>query len=112
VRAFLAQPVTVNPQQTSATITRDGAVVATLTANAYRASTDVVDFLCSTRAACGNWAPGSYLFDVTVNGQRRSTAGTTYRFVKSRQVRVLAVPVKANFSGATVSLPDDGWKSL
>lgn len=44
VRAFMTSPVAVDAAQTSATITRDGTVVATLTPNSYGGATSVVDF--------------------------------------------------------------------
>src|SRR5712692_5964969 len=67
IRAFLAAPVEIDKAQTSAKITRDGQAVATLSPNTYEGPTAVVDFLCPSRDACGNWAAGKYIFDVTVN---------------------------------------------
>src|SRR6266511_1726103 len=81
VRAFLAAPVEVDKDKTSATIVRDGQTVATLAPNSYDGPTAIVDFLCPSRGACGNWAAGKYTFDVSVNGVTKSTAGTTYEFV-------------------------------
>lgn len=112
VRALMTSQVTVDPAQTGATITRDGAVVATLTPNAYGGATGIVDFQCPNRAACGNWSAGSYVFDVRVNGQTRSTTGTTYRFLDRAKLRVLALPVKANYNGTVLSVANDSWKSL
>ena len=112
VRAFMSAPVTVDPAQTSATITREGGVVATLTPNTYGGATSVVDFQCPNRAACGNWAAGSYVFDVKVNGQSRSTSGTTYRFIERAKLRVLALPVKTNYNGTILSVSGDAWKSM
>lgn len=112
VRAFMAEPVTVDREGTSAAVSRDGALVVTLTPNNYNSATGVVDFQCPTREACGGWAPGSYQFDVTVNGASASTAGTTYQFVERGKLRVLAVPVKTNFNGTILSVEGDAWKSL
>ncbi len=111
VRAILAAPVTVNSEQTSATITRDGEVVTTLTPNSYDSPTNIVDFACSSRSACGNWAAGSYTFEVKVNGETKSTAGTSYTFVERGTIRILAVPVTANFGGTIVPVTDSRWKS-
>lgn len=112
ITAFMASPITVDRAQTSATITRDGAVVATLTPNFYGGPTNYVDFLCVSRAACGNWAAGNYVFDFRVNGQTRSSAATTYRFVDRAKLRVLALPVKTNYNGTVLSVTGDNWKSL
>lgn len=110
VRAFLAAPVTIDPNNTSATMTRDGAMVVRLAPNTYTAPTGVVDFLCPSREACGKWAPGSYVFNVTVNGAAKTTAGTTYAFVERRPLRVLALPVKANYKGTITQVRGDSWK--
>lgn len=112
VRALMAASVTVDPSQTSATVTRNGAVVATLTPNTYGGATNTVDFLCPNRATCGNWAAGSYVFDVRVNGQTRSTSGTTYQFVERAKLRVLAMAVRTNYNGTILSVPNDSWKSM
>jgi hypothetical protein len=109
VRAFMSAPVTVNPSQTTATVTRDGSLIATLTPRTYSQSTAVVDFLCSNRAACGNWSAGSYAFSVTVNGASRTTEGT-YAFVNRAKLRVRAVPVRTNYNGVIVSVSGDAWK--
>ena len=112
VRAFMTEAVTVDPNTTSATITRDGQNVTTLQPKAYSIPTRVVDFLCPSMAACGGWAAGSYEFKVTVNGgTAKSTAGTTYNFQVRQRLKILARPVKANFGGTVVSVPNDGWKS-
>src|SRR5438477_2655336 len=112
IRAFLSAPATIVPQQTSATITRDGQTIATVAPNTYDAPTKVVDFLCPSRDTCGNWAAGSYVFDVMVNGITKSTAGTTYDFVERAPIRILALPVKANYAGTIVSVKDDKWKTF
>jgi hypothetical protein len=112
VRAFLSAPVEIDKAQTSAAITRDGQAVATLAPNSYDAPTAIVDFLCSSRDACGNWAAGKYTFDVRVNGVTKSTAGTTYEFVPRSVIRILALPVKANFGGNIVSVADSRWKTF
>jgi hypothetical protein len=44
VRAIMSAPVTVDPAATSATVTRDGAPVATLQPNTYNNATGFVDF--------------------------------------------------------------------
>lgn len=112
IRAFMAAPVAIDAAQTQATVVRNGTVVATLEPNATDGQTQVVDFLCPSRETCGYWAAGSYVFDVQVNGQTSSTAGTTYQFVERGKLRVLALPVKANYNGTVLSVADDSWKTL
>src|SRR5207237_7201225 len=62
--------------------------------------------------ACGNWGAGNYVFTVTVNGVVKDTTGTTYTFVERGSLRILAVPVKANYGGVIVPVTDDRWKRL
>src|SRR6185295_2974947 len=62
IRAFLSEAVTID-SKTSATIRRDGKVVATIGPITHDEAANVVDFLCPTRATCGSWAAGSYQFD-------------------------------------------------
>ncbi|HEV8433176.1 MAG TPA: hypothetical protein VGR95_07175, partial [Thermoanaerobaculia bacterium] len=112
VRAFLAAPATVDESKSRATIRRDGHLVATISPIATREPVSVVDFLCPSRAACGNWAAGSYEFDVNVNGATKSTRGTKYEFVERAVMRILAVPVTANFGGTVVPLTDTRWKTF
>jgi len=112
VRAFLDGEATVDAAQTEVIITRDGQAVITLTPNKYEAPTRVVDFQCTSRQDCGNWAAGSYTFVAKVNGQTKSTEGTTYLFQNRGSIRILAVPVKANYKGTIVSVTDDRWKTF
>ncbi|HEX3107693.1 MAG TPA: hypothetical protein VHU41_01280, partial [Thermoanaerobaculia bacterium] len=112
VRAFLAAPATIDESKSRATIRRDGHVVATISPIATREPVSVVDFLCPSRAECGNWAAGSYEFDVNVNGATKSTRGTKYDFVERAEMRILAVPVTANFGGTVVPLTDSRWKTF
>ncbi len=112
IRAFLSQEVTVNNETTSVAVTRDGTQVVSLAPRSYDTPVRVVDFLCPTLAACGNWAAGSYVFNVKVNGVEKSTDGTQYNFVERRSLRVLALPVKANYNGTITQVPNDKWKQM
>src|ERR1051326_2466799 len=112
IRAFLSEAVTIDEAKTNATITRDGKVVATIGPITHDEATNVVDFLCPTRATCGNWAAGSYQFDVKVNGAKKSTRGTKYKFVERDVMRILAVPVTANYGGTVVPVSDSRWKTF
>lgn len=112
IRAFLSEPVTIDEAKTSATIKRDGKVVATIGPIVTDEATNVVDFLCPTRATCGNWAAGNYQFDVKVNDAKKSTRGTKYKFVERDLMRILAVPVTANYGGTIVPVSDSRWKTF
>ncbi len=112
VRAFLTSPVTVEKEKTSASVTRDGQALVTIEPNTYDSPTDVVDFLCPSLEACGYWAAGSYTFDVKVNDARKSTAGTPYVFVERGTIRILAVPVTANYGGKIIPVTDSRWKTF
>lgn len=113
VRAFLTEPTAINHATTSARITRDGTTVTTLSpAGTDGASTQVVDFLCPSRTECGEWAAGAYTFDVRVNGEFQSTSGVDYHFLKRAPLRVLALPVLANYGGTIVPVTDERWKTF
>lgn len=112
VRAFLSESATVDETQTRAVIKKDGATVATLAPNSYTQPVSVVDFLCPSLSACGNWTAGSYSFEVTVNGKSKDTTGTAYQFQDRAEVSILAVPVKANYKGTVTQVPDNKWKTM
>ncbi|MEA2239870.1 MAG: hypothetical protein QOC81_4594 [Thermoanaerobaculia bacterium] len=112
VRAFLAEAVTIDESKTSATIRRDGHLVAIIPPITQQGPARIVDFLCPTRAACGNWAAGRYEFEVKINGATRTTRGTAYDFVERDVMRILAVPVTANYGGTIVPVSDDRWKNF
>lgn len=111
IRALVSQAITVEPGRTQAVIQRDGAVVATLAPRSYDSPTSVVEFLCPDRATCGDWAAGAYVFALRVNGLDKSTQGAQYQFLPRRSLRVLAVPVKANYGGTIKSVVGDAWKN-
>lgn len=112
VRALLNEGATVDAAQTNAVIKKDGATVATLAPNAYTQTTNIVDFLCPSLSACGNWAAGSYSFEVMVNGKTKDTTGSTYQFQDRAEVSILALPVKANYKGTVTQVSDNKWKTM
>jgi hypothetical protein len=59
IRAFLASEATVNPATTKLVVERAGTVVTELQAVTYTKPVSIVEFLCPTRAACGNWQAAS-----------------------------------------------------
>ncbi len=119
IRAVMSAPTLPDGgRKNAAVISRAGQVVATLSPKSYDKPTAIVDFLCPNLEACGNWAAGEYLFDVTVNDVNKTTAGTTYKFEERADVRILAIPVKGCYMGkgggapALESLPDEKWKKF
>ncbi|MBI5641740.1 MAG: hypothetical protein HZA17_15095, partial [Nitrospirae bacterium] len=112
VRAFLNESVTVNDTQTLAVIKRTNEQIAVLAPKAYDSPTAVVDFLCPSLSACGNWAAGNYWFEVSVNGLKSNTDGIQYAFQERSEVRVLAMPVKANYNGTVTQVSDNKWKTM
>lgn len=111
VRAFLPEETTIDATTTEAVVKRNGETVATLTPNQTSGAVRVVDFLCSSFEACGNWAAGSYSFTVKVNGTEAST-NDPYEFVQRSNMRILAVPVTANYGGTVVPVTDSRWKGF
>jgi hypothetical protein len=111
VRAILSQEVTIDPTRTSALVSRDGTDVALLEPAASTVPSRIIDFPCPSRAACGDWQAGSYVFKVLVNGVEKTTEGTDYTFVPRKGLRVLVVPVKANYNG-TITTPGERWKTM
>ncbi|HRW10803.1 MAG TPA: Ig-like domain-containing protein, partial [Caldilineaceae bacterium] len=111
IRAFMNAAVTVNAQQTNVKVIRDGQTVTTLQPKNTDRPESVVDFLCPNLEACGNWAAGKYVFEVTVNGDTRSTQGTIYEFKERQGMRILAVPVKAKYGSDVKGVEDNRWRT-
>ncbi|MBI1875532.1 MAG: VCBS repeat-containing protein [Acidobacteria bacterium] len=57
IRAYMSEEVTVDSDETSLVIVRDGTTVATLKPRSYQQPTRIISFLCPTRAACSTGAP-------------------------------------------------------
>ncbi|MBF0572797.1 MAG: hypothetical protein HQK69_03450, partial [Desulfamplus sp.] len=112
IRALLNEKITVNEPETRAIIKRNGQEIARLSPKSYSEPTDSVDFLCPSLDTCGNWAAGSYLFDVTVNNINKTTDGTNYEFKERKSVRVLAMAVKANYNGTITQVEGEKWKTM
>ncbi|OQX19972.1 MAG: hypothetical protein BWK80_36250 [Desulfobacteraceae bacterium IS3] len=116
VRAFLSESVVVNPAQTWAKVNKDGALLVQLEPKSSDGAVNVVDFLCPTRDVCGNWAAGTYTFEVIVNNvvkkEPADGSANTYVFKERREVRVMVMPVKANYSGTVKQVPNDKWKTM
>lgn len=114
VRVFLSEPVSVDVNQTTVKVWRDGKAVFDLQPVGYTRPTPTIDFRCETMKVCENWAAGAYTFQVQVNGTLKVTEPSTdsYQFKPSSQIRILAVPIKANYGGPPKSISDDNWKTM
>jgi len=116
VRAFLSEEVLVDSAASSAEVYRDDAQVTVLSPKSSDKPVRVVDFLCPSNEACGNWAAGSYRFSVTVNGISKTEpseeASHEIRFLERKKIRILALPVRANYDGVVTQVPDDKWKTM
>ncbi len=115
IRAFLSEAVVVNAAQTWAKVNKDGALVVQLEPKSSDTASNVVDFLCPTRDVCGNWSAGTYTFEVSVNNvvKKEPADGSTntYVFKERKKVRVLAVPVKANYNDTVMQVSGEAWKT-
>jgi hypothetical protein len=112
VRAFLNKSVTVNPDTTGVSVYKSGQHVFNMAPKIIDSSVSSVDFLCPSLKDCQNWAAGSYSFEMSVNGTDYSLSGP-YSFVAGDALRILAVPVKANYgSGGIKYVTGDTWKKL
>lgn len=119
LRAFLSESVTFSKrlrllglENTSATATNTTTEKSfELKPKSYDAATDVVDFYCAKVSECDNWAAGDYEFSITVKGVTRKTT-EKYEFKERKPLRMLAVPVKANYGGEVVPYPSDNYKTL
>lgn len=110
IRAFLAAPAAIDPARTKLLIQRDGTTVTELAPRPYTEPVNIVEFLCPTRAACGNWQAGSYSFTATVNGETRATTPGSIVFRERQALRILVRPVKANYNGTIQSVTGDRWR--
>lgn len=108
ILVYLANAITVDPNQQSVVVKRGGTTVTTLSPQRTDQPTQVLTFLCPNRQACGDWQAGTYSFDVTINGALSSVSNIG--FLDRKALRVLAVPVKANFGGAIKAVTSDDWK--
>lgn len=119
VRAFLSEAVTFSKRlkllgldNTSATATNNTTGKSfELRPKSYDNPTNVVDFYCPDVSKSDNWAAGNYEFSVTVKGVTKTTTDT-YQFEERKSLKILAVPVKANYSGDVVPYPGDNYETL
>ena len=90
----------------SLTVERDGNHIAELLS--YRMVDDTtILFQPNNMAEIGNWQKGNYTFTFRMGD---SAAVRTAVFLESMPIRILAVPILANYSGRIVGCADD-WKN-
>jgi len=96
----------------SVTVTPSVGQSFTMSPKAPGVSTSTVDFVCDSLAACKNWAVGTYTFNVSVNGTTKNFPGP-YTFESGDPLRILAVPVKANYGTKGIkSVAVGTWEKL
>ena len=117
IRVFMSEPVTISKRTkqlgaavTKAVAKKDGEIVAELGPKSYNKPTKIIDFLCPDMEDCGNWASGTYDFEVTVLGN--TVVKEDVVFKSRRTFKILAVPLKTNYSGKVMEYPDQKWKTL
>lgn len=110
ILAYLNTEAKVDEANTQAVIIRDGTTVTTLKPKTAEQAGKVVEFLCPDMTACGDWQKGKYEFEVTVNGSK--VKSEAYDFIESKDLRVLAVPVKAKYGQTVTQVQGEGWKSM
>ena len=112
VRAFLSDATTIDPNGTVVKVFRNGQAAFTISPKKTMQPVSTVDFLCENMQACGNWAAGTYTFEVYVNGTGGEVIGS-YTFAAGTPVRILAVAIKANYGTKGVkSIAGNQWKDM
>ena len=112
VRAFLNETVMIDGSRSVVKVFRNGQPAFDIAPKTTIQPVSAVDFLCDTMQACGNWAAGTYTFQVYVNGLG-GDVGESYQFAAGTPLRILAVAVKANYgSGGIKSVAGDKWKEM
>ena len=112
VRAFLSEPTVIDLSRTSVKVFLDEKWAFNIPPVSKTGAVSAVDFRCSNLQACGNWAAGTYTFQVSVNDDLTKPTGS-YVFQTGAPIRILAVAVKANYGTEGIkSVADDTWKGM
>ena len=111
IQVFLPDDVKAQDQSDAELeVYRDGSKIATLSSFKKDTSDNALIFIPPSRTSCGNWQAGTYKFVVTLGDSAEDLTLDNVRFQKQRKLRVLAVPVKANYAG-TIETPGNQWKN-
>jgi hypothetical protein len=89
-------------------VSKDGANACTLSDSEKDINNNALIFRPKSQAECGNWQAGTYEFKVKLNDVEDSL--TNIQFQDRRKLKVLAVPVKANYGGV-IKTPGNQWKN-
>lgn len=89
-------------------VSRDGSAVATLTNFKRDTENNCLIFMPWSRSQCDNWQAGIYEFKAKVSDTEKTLEDVEFK--ESHQLKVLAVPVKANYAGDIVE-PGNQWKN-
>ncbi|ABI67515.1 Ig-like domain-containing protein [Syntrophomonas wolfei] len=90
-------------------IYHEGNKIATLSKFKKDKENNSLIFIPSSRSSCGNWKAGRYKFVATIGESEELTLDDVL-FQEQRKLKVLAVPVKANYAG-TIETADSQWKN-
>lgn len=112
VRAFFSPAAAIDPANTWVNVSRNNKEVFKIYPKKTTGNVSSVDFLCKNMMSCENWAAGTYAFQPYINGTAGSVSAS-YEFETGTKIRVLVVPLKANYgSGGAKSLSDEKWKKM
>ena len=87
-------------------IYRNGNKVATLTGPKKDSKNNALIFVPKDKSTCGNWAAGTYRFVARLEDAEKTLDGVEFK--ERRDIRILAVPVTANYGG-TIKSPGPNW---
>ena len=108
ILVYLDQPAAVDPAQQQVEVKLGGTSVATLHPSPSDTSTNPLIFVCPSRPACGDWKAGDYTFTATVSG---TTSEATASLKERNGLKILAVPVKANYGPGDVRSVSGTWRT-
>ena len=111
VQVFLPDDVKAQDQSDAKVeVYRNGNQIATLSNFLKDTENNALIFIPPSRSSCGNWQAGTYKFVATLGEGSEEFTLDQVKFQQQRKLRVLAVPVKANYAG-TIETPGDQWKN-
>jgi len=105
---IMSEPVTPSADMQVA-ISRDGNLVTTLSPLPSDQPSPLVAFVCRKRAECGDWAAGKYTVEAKIGD---STGQATATLEERKPIRILVVPVKANYGPGDVRAVTGAYKTL
>ena len=108
LRVVLKEPVNVDKQTQKVTVYVDGNESFSLKPNASKTPVKALEFSCPSRSACKSWAAGVYSFAISIGDNTQTVEG--YKFIPTKGIRALAVPVLANYGGKVADV-EGAWKT-